>query len=113
MELACALCRSRISAEAIDIQNGGPDKGLKGVQKIFKISSDLLFVPKDNINIGTRVVAEGAPTLWNMLCCTFKSVENIVKCHRYLKTFIYNLAYPAELPGVSNNLMTTGIIYPL
>ena len=33
VDLACALCRSRISADATEIQNGCPDKGLKGVQK--------------------------------------------------------------------------------
>ena len=35
VKLACALCRSRISADATEIQNGCLDKGLKGVQKIF------------------------------------------------------------------------------
>ena len=30
-------------------------------------TSDLLFVPKVNTNMGTRAFAVGAPTLWNML----------------------------------------------
>ena len=37
MEVTCALCRSRISTDASEIQNGCPDKGLKGVPKILKI----------------------------------------------------------------------------
>ena len=56
--------------------------------------SDLLFVPKVNTSIGTRVFAVGAPTLWNMLPSSVKSVENIAKCCRHLKTYLYNLAYP-------------------
>ena len=35
VDLAGALCRSRISADATAIQNGCPDKGLKGVQKLL------------------------------------------------------------------------------
>ena len=35
VELACALCRYRISADATEIQNGCLDKGIKGVQKYF------------------------------------------------------------------------------
>ena len=42
VELTYALCRSRISADATDIQNGCPDKGLKGVQKYLKIYKFLL-----------------------------------------------------------------------
>ena len=34
VDLARALCRSRISADATATQNGCPDKGLKGVQKL-------------------------------------------------------------------------------
>ena len=56
--------------------------------------SDLLFVPKVNTNMGTRAFAVGAPTLWNMLPSSVKSVENIAKFRRHLKTYLYNLAYP-------------------
>ncbi|WP_240991771.1 hypothetical protein, partial [endosymbiont of Tevnia jerichonana] len=38
--------------------------------------------------------AVGAPTLWNMLPSSVKSVENIIKFRRHLKTYLYNLAYP-------------------
>ena len=54
-------------------------------------SSGLLFVPKGNTSIGTRALAVGAPTLWNVLPCCVKSIENIVKFHRHLKTHLYNL----------------------
>ena len=57
-------------------------------------TSDLLFVPKVNTNMGTRAFAVGAPTLWNMLPSSVKSVENIAKFRRHLKTYLYNLAYP-------------------
>ena len=57
-------------------------------------TSDLLFVPKVNTNMGTRAFAVGAPTLWNMLHSSVKSVENIAKFRRHLKTYLYNLAYP-------------------
>ena len=57
-------------------------------------TSDLLFVPKVNTNMGTRAFAVGAPTLWNMLPSSVKSVENIAKFRRRLKTYLYNLAYP-------------------
>ena len=56
--------------------------------------SDLLFVPKVSTNIGTRDFAVGVSTLWNMLPSSVKSVENIAKFHRRLKTYLYNLAYP-------------------
>ena len=42
-------------------------------------TSDLLFVPKINANMGTRAFAVGAPTLWNMFPSSVKSVENIAK----------------------------------
>ena len=35
-------------------------------------TSDLLFVPKVNTNMGTRAFAVGAPTLWNMLPSSVK-----------------------------------------
>ena len=57
-------------------------------------TSDLLLVPKVNTNMGTRAFAVGAPTLWNMLPSSVKSVENIAKFRRHLKTYLYNLAYP-------------------
>ena len=57
-------------------------------------TSDLLFVPKVNTNMGTRAFAVGAPTLWNMLPSSVKSFENIAKFRRHLKTYLYNLAYP-------------------
>ena len=57
-------------------------------------TSDLLFVPKVNTNMGTRAFAVGAPTLWNMLPSSVKSVEKIAKFRRHLKTYLYNLAYP-------------------
>ena len=44
--------------------------------------------------MGTRAFAVGAPTLWNMLPSSVKSVENIAKFRRHLKTYLYNLAYP-------------------
>ena len=49
-------------------------------------SSDLLFVPKFNTNFGTKVFAVGAPTLLKMITSTVKSVENIAKFCRHLKT---------------------------
>ena len=49
------------------------------------------FCPKGSINIGTRDFAVGAPTLWNMLPLSVKSVDNIAKFHRQ---FIDNLAWP-------------------
>ena len=51
-------------------------------------TSDLLFVPKVNTNMGTRAFAVGAPTLWNMLPSSVKSVENIAKFRRHLKTSV-------------------------
>ena len=56
-------------------------------------TSDLLFVPKVNTNMGTRAFAVGAPTLWNMFPSSVKS-ENIAKFRRHLKTYLYNLDYP-------------------
>ncbi len=64
-------------------------------------SSGLLLVPKLYTSIGTRAFAVGAPTLWNMLPSSVKSVANIAKFRRYLKTSLYNLAYPPKCPGVS------------
>ena len=57
-------------------------------------SSDLLSVPKVNTSIGTTAFAVGVPILWNRLPSSVKSVENIAKFRRYLKMYIYNLAYP-------------------
>ena len=48
-------------------------------------SSDLPFITKVNTNIGTRLVAVGAPTLWNMLPSSVNSVENIAKFRHHLK----------------------------
>ena len=56
-------------------------------------SSDLLFVSKVNIKIGTRAFAVGVPTLWNMLPSSAKSVGNIAKFCHHSKTDLYNLAY--------------------
>ena len=38
--------------------------------------------------MGTRAFAVGAPTLWNMLPSSVKSVENIAKFRRHLKTSV-------------------------
>ncbi len=57
-------------------------------------SSDLLFVPRVNTNIGTRAFSVAAPTLWNMLPLIVRSVKNITKFRRHLKTYLYNLDYP-------------------
>ena len=62
--------------------------------------SDLLFVPKVNTSIGTKTFAVGG-TLWNMLPPSVKSVENIAKFHRHLKTYF----------AKKNNLMTIGFVY--
>ena len=59
--------------------------------QLWSFSSDILFVPK--VNIGTRSFAVGAPTLWNMLPSSVKSVENIAKFCCHLKTYLCNLAY--------------------
>ena len=53
--------------------------------------SDLRFVPKVNINIWTRAIAEGALVA---SICSVKSVENSAKfCHN-LNTYLYNCDYP-------------------
>ena len=57
-------------------------------------SSDLLFVPKDNISIGTGAFSVAASTLWNMLSSSVKSVENIAQFHCHLKHTFNNRAYP-------------------
>ena len=49
-------------------------------------SSDVPFVPKVNTNIVTRAFVVGAPTLWNMLPSSVKSVENIAEFQHHLKT---------------------------
>ena len=45
-------------------------------------------------SIGTGDFAVGAPTLWNVLHSSVKSVENIATFRRHLKTYLYKLAYP-------------------
>ena len=46
--------------------------------------------------LGTHpnIMTVGAPTLWNVHTSSVKSVENIAKFHRHLKTYLYNIAYP-------------------
>ena len=68
-------------------------------------------IPKASNSIRTMAFAVGAPTIWNILPSSVKSVENTATFRRHLKTYIYNLAYPSKLPGVSINLMTTGFVY--
>ena len=48
-------------------------------------SSDLLFIPRVNTNIGTMAVFVAASTLWNMFPSSVRSVENITKFRRHLK----------------------------
>ena len=55
--------------------------------------------------------AVGVPTLWNMLHSSVKSVENIAKFRHHLKTYLQPCLSTIELPNVSINLMTTGIVY--
>ena len=52
------------------------------------------FAYKFNASIGTRAFAVGAPSLWNMLPSSVKSIENIAKFRRHLKTYLYNVVYP-------------------
>ena len=49
--------------------------------------------------------------LFGMFSSSIKSVENIVKFHHLLKTYLVNLAYPPQLPGTSISLMMTAIVY--
>ena len=87
---------------------------LTPVRKSVQLRSSsfyLLYAPNVNTNIASRAFAVGAPTFWDMLTSSVKSVENIAKFHRHVKIYFYNLAYPPMLPGVSINLMTTGIVY--
>jgi len=68
VDWACALCRSRISADATEIQNGCPDKGLKGVHKIIM----LYFIPPE------RTYFIGHVCNFKTLC-TFDVVQFIVE----------------------------------
>ena len=66
-------------------------------------SSDLLVVPKVNTNIETRIFAVGAPSLWDMLPSSVNQLKILLNSARHLKTYLYNLAYPPLVPGVSIN----------
>jgi len=44
-----------------------------------------------------------------MLPFSVRSVENITQLCHHLKLYLYNLARPLQLPGVSVNRVTTGI----
>ena len=62
-----------------------------------------------NIENSANVVA--APTLWNTLPSSVKSVENIAKFRCHLKTCLYNVVCTSQFNGVSMNMLTTGIVY--
>ena len=71
-------------------------------------NSVILCIPKVNTNIETRTFSAATPTLWNMLPSSVRSVENIAKFRSHLKTYLHNFAY---LPGITINVLTTGIVY--
>ena len=75
--LACA-CRSRISADATEIQNDCPDKVLKGVQKIL-LCCTLCHLKEHNLYVVCNF-----KTL-----STFVVVQFIVKCLQTLTSFFY------------------------
>ena len=52
----------------------------------------IVVVPKTYTNNATRAFPLAAPTLWNMLPSSVKSVGNIAKFRRHLKTYLYNFA---------------------
>ena len=51
-------------------------------------SSDLLVSPKVNTSIGTRAIAAGSPTPWNMLPSSATTVEHLAQFRRHLKTYL-------------------------
>ena len=57
------------------------------------ISSDLRFVPEVNTNIGSRAFSVATLALWKTLPSSVRSVEDIAKFRRHLKTYLYNLAF--------------------
>ena len=64
--------------------------GRKSIQ--LRSSSSDFVVPKVYTNFGTNYFSAAAPTLYNMLHSSVRSVENIVKfCHN-LKAYLYHLA---------------------
>ena len=54
----------------------------------------LPFVSRVETTVGTRVFAVAAPTLWNSLPVSVRSVGNIATFCLHLKTFLFNLVYP-------------------
>ena len=61
---------------------------------IIHYNSNLPFVPSVKANVGTRAFSVAAPTLWNSLRVSVKSVGNITTFCRKLKTHLFKLAYP-------------------
>ena len=56
--------------------------------------SNLLFVLSVKTNVGTKAFSVAAPTLWNSLPVSVKSVGNIATFCRKLKAHLFKLAYP-------------------
>jgi len=57
-----------------------------------------------------------APNVCKMLLSNARLAKNIAKFYHRLKEhtlndYLYNLAYPPWLPGISTNQLTTGIVY--
>ena len=74
-------------------------------------NSNLLFVPSVKTNDGTRAFSVAAPTLWNSLPVSVKSVGNIATFRHKLKTHLFKLAYPPQVPSVPVQLFATGTAY--
>ena len=56
-------------------------------------NSNLLFVPSVKTN-GTRAFSVAAPTLWNSIPVSIKSVGNIKTFRRKLETHLFKFVYP-------------------
>ena len=60
-------------------------------RQLESYNSNLLFVPSVKTNLGTRAFSVAAPTLWNSLPVSVKSVGNITTFCRKLKTHLFIL----------------------
>ena len=63
-------------------------------------NSYLLFIASVKTNVGTRAFSVAAPTLWNSVPVSVKSVGNITTFRRKLKTDLFKLTYPPQILSV-------------
>ena len=63
------------------------------LRQLRSSNSNLLFVPSVKTHVGTRAFSVAAPTLWNSLPVSVKSVGNIGTFNRKLKTHLFKLVY--------------------